>query len=122
MRIAALFDIHGNVPALEAVLDQVRQAHVDRVVVGGDVLPGPMPHEALTRLLNLGIPIEYIYGNCEIAVLDEIAGRVPKGPERYRPTFQWTAQEIGAAYCELIATWPKTLSLTVDGLGEVLFC
>jgi len=123
MRIAALFDIHGNVPALEAVLEDVRQAHVDRVVVGGDVLPGPMPHEALTRLINLEVPVEYIYGNCEVAVLDEIAGTVPvKGPERFRPTLQWTAQEIGSAYGQLIASWPKTLTLMVDGLGEVLFC
>ena len=42
MRIAALFDIHANLPALDAVLDEVRHADVDRIVLGGDVLPGPM--------------------------------------------------------------------------------
>jgi putative phosphoesterase len=122
MRVAALFDIHGNVPALDAVLAEVRQARVDAIVVGGDVLPGPMPHEALARLLNLDVPVHYIYGNCEVAVLEEIAGRASKGPERYRPTIQWTAQQIGPVYTELIKKWPKTLRLTVDGLGEVLFC
>jgi predicted phosphodiesterase len=122
MRVAALFDIHGNVPALDAVLEEVRQAGVDRIVVGGDVLPGPMPHEALTRLLNLDMPVDFIYGNCEVAVLDEIARRVPKGPERFRPTLQWTVQQIGPVYGQLIASWPKTLSLIVDRLGEVLFC
>ena len=122
MKVAALFDIHGNVPALDAVLEEVRRAGVDRVVVGGDVLPGPMPHEALTRLLNLDMPVDFIYGNCEVAVLDEIAHRVPKGPERFRPTLQWTVEQIGPAYGQLIASWPKTLSLIVDGLGEVLFC
>jgi len=53
VRVAALYDIHGNLPALEAVLDDVRRAQVDEVVVGGDVLPGPMPRETLRRLLDL---------------------------------------------------------------------
>lgn len=43
MRVAALYDIHGNLPALEAVLADVQCDHVDRIVIGGDVLPGPMP-------------------------------------------------------------------------------
>jgi Icc-related predicted phosphoesterase len=47
MRVAALFDIHGNLPALEAVLAEVRAERVDHIVVGGDVLPGPMPAETL---------------------------------------------------------------------------
>ena len=42
MPVAALYDIHGNLPALEAVLQEVRRAEVDRIVVGGDVFPGPM--------------------------------------------------------------------------------
>ena len=45
MRVAALYDIHGNLPALEAVLDDVRRANVDQVLVGGDVMPGPIPRE-----------------------------------------------------------------------------
>lgn len=43
--VAALYDIHGNLPALEAVLAEVRAAGVARIVVGGDVLPEPMPRE-----------------------------------------------------------------------------
>ena len=83
MRVAALYDIHGNLPALEAVLEQVRQAAVDQVVVGGDVLPGPMPCETLRRLLDLEIPVQFIYGNGEVAVLEQLAGREPVGvPER----------------------------------------
>lgn len=50
MRVAAIYDIHGNLPALEAVLEDIRQAEVDHIVVGGDVLPGPMPRETLICL------------------------------------------------------------------------
>jgi hypothetical protein len=44
-RIAALYDIHGNLPALEATLRDVRNCGADLVVIGGDVLPGRMPTE-----------------------------------------------------------------------------
>jgi Icc-related predicted phosphoesterase len=52
MRVAALYDIHGNLPALEAVLQDIRQANVDQIVVGGDVVPGPMPREIATIFLD----------------------------------------------------------------------
>ena len=60
MRVAALYDIHGNLPALEAVLQDIRQANVDQIVVGGDVVPGPMPRETLRRLLDLDLPTHFI--------------------------------------------------------------
>lgn len=43
MRVAVLADIHGNLPALEAVLRDVEAAGVDAVVLGGDLADGPMP-------------------------------------------------------------------------------
>src|SRR5437762_6312086 len=74
MRVAALYDIHGNLPALEAVLQDIRQADVHQIVVGGDVVPGPMPREALRRLLDLDLPTHFIYGNGELAMLAQMAG------------------------------------------------
>jgi predicted phosphodiesterase len=56
MRVAAIYDIHGNLPALEAVLQDIRQADVNQVVVGGDVVPGPMPLETIECLLGLAEP------------------------------------------------------------------
>jgi 3',5'-cyclic AMP phosphodiesterase CpdA len=74
MRVAALYDIHANLPALEAVLQDIRQAQIDHVVVGGDLLPGPMPGETLTRLLDLDIPVRFIHGNGDREVLAQMAG------------------------------------------------
>lgn len=68
MRVAAIYDIHGNLPALEAVLQDIRQANIDQVLVGGDVVPGPMSRETLTCLLDLDIPAQFIQGNCEVAM------------------------------------------------------
>ena len=74
MRIAALYDIHGNVDALDAVLAEVRAAQVELIVVGGDVYPGPFATEALARLLDSAIPARFILGNGDRAVLDQREG------------------------------------------------
>ena len=97
MRVAALYDIHANLPALQAVLEQVRRVGADQIVVGGDVLPGPMPRETLERLLDLDIPVHFIYGNGEVAVLRAMAGEELAGvPAVYQPSIRWTAEQVPA--------------------------
>jgi predicted phosphodiesterase len=124
MRIAALFDIHGNLPALEAVLADVRAAGVDRLAVGGDIVVGPMTREALAYVRALDLPAEFIYGNCEVAVLDQLGGRTAKAQwlsARYRPILEWTAEQHRADR-DVLASWPLTRRLDVPGIGTVLFC
>jgi putative phosphoesterase len=123
MRIAALYDIHGNLPALEAVLEEVRQLGVDRVLIGGDIVPGPMARETMDRLLELTIPVEFIVGNCEVALLQQAAGREsPAVPVAYHPIMHWTAEQLSLKYQQIISRWPKTLSMEIPDVGEVLFC
>lgn len=122
MRVAALYDIHGNLPALEAVLAEVRRTGVDLVVIGGDVLPGPMPRETLDALLDLEIPARFIVGNGEAAVLAEKAGKEAALPETVRQTLRWTAGHLLPAHEWWLADWPRTLRVEIPGLGKVLFC
>jgi predicted phosphodiesterase len=123
MPVAAVYDIHGNLPALEAVLDDIRQAGVGRVVIGGDVVPGPMPCETLACLLGLDLPVQFIRGNGEFAVLAQRAGTDPGPlPEPARAAVRWTAEQLTPEHARLLAGWPKTLRLEVAGLGDVLFC
>ena len=122
MRVAALYDIHGNLPALEAVLEEVRRSGVDRIVVGGDVVPGPMSREALACLLDLDLPVQFIQGNCEVAVLAEIAGTDSAIPEQAREPMRWAAQQLRPEDARTLASWPKMLAFDVPGIGEVLFC
>jgi putative phosphoesterase len=123
MPVAAIYDIHGNLPALEAVLQEIRQAEVDQVVVGGDVLPGPMPRETLACLLDLDIPVQFIRGNGDRVVLAQMAGRdIDEVPEQHREPIRWVAQQLHPDYERLLASWPATLRVEIGGLGEVMFC
>ena len=123
MRVAALYDIHGNIAAPEAVLDDVHEAGVDRVVVGGDVLPGPMPRESLTRLLELDIPVQFIHGNGDRVVRAQMTGKhVSEVPDALRDVISWTARQLDPGHGRLLAGWPATCRVDIDGLGQVLFC
>jgi predicted phosphodiesterase len=121
MRVAALYDIHGNLTALEAVLDDLRREAVDLVVVGGDVAPGPMPRESLERLLALPTPVQFIRGNGERAVLAELAGTDPGVPPAVREVIRWNAEQL-QPFRPLLDSWPSTLRVTIPSFGDVLFC
>jgi Icc-related predicted phosphoesterase len=105
MRVAAIYDIHGNLPALEAVLQEIHHEKVDHIVVGGDVFPGPMPRETLEHLRNLDAPAHFIYGNGEVAVLQQMAGKEPTGVRQaYWPVIRWTAQQLHPEHQQWIST------------------
>jgi len=126
MRIAALYDIHGNLPALEAVLAEIDTLAVDLIVVGGDVLPGPMPTECLALLRALATPVSCIRGNGDREALTARATGVSATvPERFRPSMAWVAAQLSAEDVDWIASWPATLRLEArDTRAErdLLFC
>ena len=122
-RIAAIYDIHGNLAALEAVLDEIRQSDAEQVVVGGDVVVGPMQSDCIDLLRDFEIPAKYISGNSERVVLANARGEEPSEvPPQYRNVIYWSAQQLREQDAIWIATWPETLRMRFDGIGEVLFC
>ena len=112
MRVAALYDVHGNLPALEAVLEEVEREGVDAVVVGGDVAAGYFPAESLEALQALGERAIWVRGNCE----DELV----KGTDG--PLTGWPSRQLDADQLSFLGSLPLTASLELDGLGSVLFC
>ncbi len=120
--IACLYDIHGNLPALEAVLDDVRAAHVDHIVFGGDILPGPMVRETLDLITALDIPASFIVGNGEVAVVDAGRGIMDKRiPAAFHSAMAWNADQLTEIDVRAIQSWPITLPMKIDGIGNVLF-
>ena len=72
MRIAIITDVHGNLPALEAVLADLDEVRPDLVVQGGDVaLGGPHPAEVIDRIRELGWPS--VLGNSDVVLAGDEA-------------------------------------------------
>ena len=105
MRVAALYDIHGNLPALEAVLALLEDERIDAYVIGGDTTAGPLPRETLERVLALGDRAHFVRGNG-----DRLA---PEGTE---------AEVLTQEQIQFVTGLPLTVTLDVDGLGPTLFC
>lgn len=123
MRAAALYDIHGNLPALEAVLEDVRRAGVDEIVIGGDVFPGPMAMEALSLLDGLTVPTRFIKGNGDRVVLAAKSGSdISEVPAAYRDVIEWGAEGLDDDAARKVSAWESRLRLRVTGLGDVFFC
>lgn len=123
MRVAALYDIHGNLPALEAVLEEIGKLNVEHVVVGGDVLPGPMANECLGLLRSMSVPTSFIRGNGDRVVVDLIRGQEPtEVPPLYRDAIRWNAQQLPPEDAAWLQSWPETVRFHVEGIGEVVFC
>jgi putative phosphoesterase len=108
VHVAALYDIHGNLPALEAVLAEVE---ADVVVVGGDFLAGPWPQETYDRLRSLGGEVRFLRGNADREVVEESPGRAP--PE----LMEFVRARLSPDALEFLRSLPLTVSV-----GRVLFC
>src|SRR5579872_6289270 len=111
MKVAALYDVHGNLPALEAVLAEVEAIGVDLIVFGGDLVWGPWPGETLQRAQALGTRARFLHGNCESLVLEGAS-----------PGHGWARDQLSTEERATAAAWPSTLSIDVEGLGPTLFC
>jgi putative phosphoesterase len=104
VRVAALYDVHGNLPALEAVLAEVEREAPDVVLVGGDVSAGPYPVECLEMLRALGERAVWIRGNAD------------------RELHGWPAEQLSEEQRAFLAGLSDPVVLEIDELGPVLFC
>jgi predicted phosphodiesterase len=118
VRVAALYDVHGNLPALEAVLAEVEREGVDLVVSGGDVVAGPFPRETLGLLLALGDRVRFVRGNGDRMTV-ELADGVDEPGQRPR---DWVLAQLGPEHVDALRSFEPTVTVDVDGLGPTLFC
>lgn len=110
MRVAALYDVHGNLPALQAVLAELDALGVAEIVCGGDLVAGPFPSECLALLRDRGA--RFLKGNADRFVLER------GGDDGDHFAYGRLNEEERAE----VAQWPATVRLDVEGLGRVLFC
>jgi putative phosphoesterase len=115
MKVAALYDVHGNLPALEAALAEADAEGVDLVLSGGDLLLGPQPSECLELLRERDAA--FIRGNCDRVVV----GGADWG-DAWIERITWTGTRLSDGQLAFVRTWPERVTFEVDGLGQVLFC
>ena len=120
MRLAVLADIHGNLPALEAVLADVQQHNVNGIIVAGDLIGcGPQPVEVVRLLRSLdGLMIR---GNHENYFLAYDAGDVPDG---WRVSYQWAVMRwsylcLDRETLDFITSLPEQLVVALDGTTPI---
>ena len=117
MRVAALYDIHGMLAPLQAVLDEV--ADTDVIVVGGDVASGPQPAETLELLRALGDRVRWVRGNGDRALATGDDNDVRPATQA---SLRWTVERLTDEQRGFLGSLPETVVLDVDGLGDVCFC
>ena len=125
MRIAVLCDIHGNLPAIAAVLAEVELHDVDAIVIGGDVVPGPFMAETVERVRDLGDRARFVMGNGDREVVEAFdAGRRPEdeADSPFARFTAWCAGRIDRSHRDVLAAFEPVVHLPVDDLGPVLFC
>jgi len=117
VHVLALYDIHGNVDALDAVLADPRAANPDAVLVGGDAVPGPFARETLARLDALDVAVHWVRGNGEREVAEAVGAPAPATDDMAARTAALTAAALGDERARQLGAVPPTVQL--DG---VLFC
>jgi putative phosphoesterase len=125
LRVAALADIHGNIQALNAVLEEIEREPPDVIVVCGDVATGPFPNDTLQRLMDLGDRAYFIRGNADRELISAYDSRLQFDPEEDNPArffSSWSAQQIHQRQRNFLARFEDRVVLEVLGLGKVLFC
>ncbi|MDP8911000.1 MAG: metallophosphatase family protein [Actinomycetota bacterium] len=120
MRVAALYDVHGNLPALDAVLADVEKVGADLIVFGGDIATGPFPHETLERVRSLGTRARAIRGNADRALLELLRGS--REPTEHPADDRWVLDQLTDEDAEFLAALAERETIEVPGLGGVLFC
>lgn len=128
VRIAALCDVHGNLPALEAVRRDVDAARPDYVAICGDLaFNGPDPVGTLALVRELERAGAYVtVGNTDVAVADgDYTAAFPwfteGAPDSYRVAADWARDQIGDDGVDYLRRLPWERRLRVaDDL--ILFC
>ncbi len=120
-RVALLADVHGNAPALAAVLAELEREPVDLVVVAGDVSWGSLVDETVALAQGLGPRAAFVRGNAERALLELEAGTRggEQGPtERER----WMLERHDGAALGFLRSFHEQALVEVEGLGLVRVC
>jgi len=119
MRFVVLSDIHGVLPALEAVLAEPDVRSADRIVLTGDLAAGPQPVETLDALCALGERALWVRGNADRYLVTLSGGGEGSTPD---PVVPWAAAQLRPDQVTLLDSLPLSATLDLGPLGQTMFC
>ncbi|MBA2554453.1 MAG: metallophosphoesterase family protein [Geodermatophilaceae bacterium] len=119
MTVVVLSDIHGVLPALEAVLAEPAAQEAELIVLTGDIAAGPLPVQTLDRLVGLGDRVLWVRGNADRELVALAGGGETSIPDPIAP---WAAAQLRPDQVTLLAELPHPVTRHLDGFGDVLFC
>jgi putative phosphoesterase len=117
-RVALLADVHGNAPALAAVLRDVESQQVDLLVHAGDLTWGPLVEETLALIRAYDGPAAFVRGNADRAVIELADGKRKDATDRDR----WMVKRHDDEAVALLGSFPENVVVEVAGLGVVRVC
>ncbi|GIH04840.1 phosphoesterase [Rhizocola hellebori] len=117
-KVAVISDVHGNIPALEAVLAEIDASGAELIVHCGDLTWGPQPERTIKLMHDL--TAVFVRGNADRMVVQLVRDGRP--PEPNRPRDGWMPSQHSPEAVEFLAAMPFTLVVEVTGLGAVRFC
>ena len=115
MRLALVSDLHGNLPALEAVLAELNEAGIDALVCLGDIAAGPDPRETIERLRTLDCPV--VRGNWDTWLIDRIPELGGQAGPKLRDQGTWCAAQLGEGDKAFLAELSPRVELDLDGVS-----
>lgn len=118
MRVGLISDIHGNLPALEAVLADLERQGPDRVICLGDICFGPQVHECLGRVRELGCPV--ILGNWDSWSLDGFPAADDPVTMMLYEIGRWWAEQLTDEDEAFVRTFSPTLEVPLDDAPPLL--
>jgi putative phosphoesterase len=107
MRLGLISDIHGNLPALDAVLEEISKESVDEILCLGDVAVGPQPAESLERVRELGCPV--VLGNWDAYFVRGFPAQQNEIGRQLVEMGEWWAGHLSAEHREFIDTFVDEL-------------
>jgi putative phosphoesterase len=119
VRFGLISDIHGNLLALDAVLEELDRERVDQIVCLGDVAVGPQPAEALARVRELGCPV--VMGNWDAAFLGDMPEAETEVAEMLVEIGNWWAAFLSPADRQFMESFQPTVELSLGSTTALCF-
>jgi predicted phosphodiesterase len=122
MRVAILADIHGNLPACEAVLDDIKKQAPDYIVAAGDLaLRGAHPKETVDLLFDRCNA--WLMGNTDCYIAGNYLGGAYREKEHWKTDLlEWTRNELGTERVHRLGTLPFSVRYTPRKGQDLYVC